>query len=412
MDDLLFLCHRIPYPPDKGDKIRSHQLLLRLLRRHRVHLGAFVDDPDDWRHVDHLRTLCADGDCRFVGLHPRLARLRALSGLLRGEPLTLPYYREPAMARWVAEIVREKPIRHIVVYSAAPAQFVLDGVPDGVRRLIDFVDVDSAKWQQYAEGRRGFWRWLYRREARTLRDFERRVARRFDRSFFVSPAEADQFRELAPESAGRIDYWVNGVDTDHFSPATAHPNPYGPEERVLLFTGAMDYWANADAVCWFADAVFPAVLEQVPRARFVIAGGRPTAAVRRLGERPGIRVTGRVPDMRPYLAHAWAAVAPLRIAQGIQNKILEAMAMARPVLATGKAMTGIALTPGLERWVADDADGLAQRAITLLGATDGERLRRESGMLGHELVLRGHVWARNLERLDAALGEGEGAERC
>lgn len=402
MDELLFLSHRIPYPPDKGDKIRSYHLLRHLAARHRLHLGTYIDDPRDWQHVPVVEKMCS-GQCCFVKIQPPRAKLRALSALLRGEPLTLPYYRRRQMADWVRNILNGHNIRYIVVYSSAPAQFVLEGVGPETRRIIDFVDVDSAKWQQYAQSRRGLMRWLYQREARTLLAYERRVAQSFDGSFFVSPAEADLFKGLAPESASRVDAWVNGVDADYFSPERSYPNPCPPGAAVMVFTGMMDYWANVDAVTWFADTVFPEVRRWVAEARFVIAGGKPTAAVRRLGERPGIEVTGRVPDMRPHLAHAKLAVVPMRIAQGIQNKVLEAMAMGLPVLATAKAMEGIDLPPGLERWVSDDPRGLAERAVTLLREPDGGA-GEESGRAGREWVLEHHVWAANLKRLDRLLG--------
>ncbi len=337
MDALLFLAHRIPYPPNKGDKIRSFHLLRHLARRYRVFLGAFVDDPDDWRHADALRELCAD--VHLVRLRPRLGRVLALRALLTGEPLSLPYFRSRSMRRWTDRILADKEVRRVFVFSSSMAQFVRHGT--GVRKVIDFCDVDSDKWRQYGRSARWPLSRLYARESRLLLGFERRVARDADAALFVSQAEAVLFRECAPDVVGRIHVLENGVDASYFSPDREYPDPYGAQGPVLVFTGAMDYWANVDAVRWFAVEVFPAVRRRVPDVRFFIVGSNPTDDVVRLGRIPGIVVTGRVDDVRPYLSHAVAAVAPLRLARGVQNKVLEAMAMAKPVIASSPALDGI-----------------------------------------------------------------------
>ncbi len=401
MADLLYLCHRIPYPPNKGDKIRSWHILEHLAARHRVHLGCFVDDPHDWRYVDRLREICADA--HFARLSPRLARLRSLAGLLDGRPLTLAYYRDRGLARWIARVLAEARPEGIVAFSSAMAQFVMPGAGGAAaaRRVIDFVDVDSEKWRAYAEKRRGLDRWIYAREARTLLAYERRVAAAFDASLFVSEAEAALFRRLAPETAARVGHMGNGVDCDYFSPAREYENPYWDEAGpVAVFTGAMDYWANVDAVCWFAETVFPLVQARVPGARFFIVGARPAPEVRRLGERDAaVVVTGRVPDVRPYLAHAAAVVAPLRIARGIQNKVLEAMAMAKATVATPEAAEGIAAEPEREILIADSSELFAEKLCRLFEEGDtggvGERARaRVAGSYG---------WAASLARLDEIL---------
>jgi sugar transferase (PEP-CTERM/EpsH1 system associated) len=181
------------------------------------------------------------------------------------------------------------------------------------------------------------------------------VARDYDASLFVSAPEAELFRTLAPESSAKIGHFSNGVDTDYFSPDTGHANPYAAGERALVFTGAMDYWPNVDAVQWFCDEVFPVLRQRVPDLRFYIVGSRPAPAVQALGQREGVTVTGTVPDVRPYIAHAAVAVAPLRIARGIQNKVLEAMAMATAVVVSPQALEGIDAEPGSELLLAEDA---------------------------------------------------------
>ncbi|MEO5346368.1 MAG: TIGR03087 family PEP-CTERM/XrtA system glycosyltransferase [Magnetococcus sp. YQC-9] len=400
MDELLFLAHRIPYPPKKGDKIRSYHLLRALASHYRIHLGAFVDDPEDLQHAATVADLCG-GEIRLVPLSLRIAKARALKGFLTGEPLTLPYYDHAAMRVWVAALLNRHPIRRVVVYSAAPAQFV-QSIDPSIRRVIDFVDVDSAKWAAYAEQRRGLARWLYRRESRKLLAAERAIAARFDAALFVSEPEAELFRQLAPESAYKTGYWENGVDLNFFSPLREYPNPYPPEDLPLVFTGAMNYWPNVDAVTWFARSVFPAIRERQPRARFVIVGGRPVQEVLKLRELPGITVTGDVPDVRPWVFWSKAAVAPLRIARGVQNKVLEAMALARPVLATNAAVEGIRLDSRLTRWVADTPEAWIEKGLALLAGEDDVG-GISCGALGRALVEEKYHWESNLARALAVI---------
>ncbi len=343
VNGLLFLAHRIPYPPDKGDKIRSYHLLRHLAERYRVHLGAFVDDPEDWQHAGTVEQLCAE--TRLVPLRPALARVRSLRGLLTGQALSLPYFHDRRMAAWVRSVLTRGDVRRVLVFSSAMAPYVLHERRPGLRRVLDFVDVDSDKWRQYAARKRWPLSAVYRREARALLRFERTAAREFDSSVFVSAAEAKLFRRLAPEAAQRVTHVENGVDTAFFAPDREYPDPYEGHRDTLVFTGAMDYWANVDAVTWFARELLPRIRGSWPEAQFTIVGSRPADAVRALDRLPGVTVTGRVPDVRPYLAWARAAVAPLRIARGIQNKVLEAMAMARPVIVTPEALDGLEYGP-------------------------------------------------------------------
>jgi sugar transferase (PEP-CTERM/EpsH1 system associated) len=411
MHNLLLLVHRIPFPPNKGDKVRSFHLLQHLARHYRVWLGTFVDDPDDGRHVDEVRRFCADVYC--APLEPRRAKLWSLRGLATGEPLTLPYYRHTGLQAWVDRVVAEQGIQRALVFSSSMAQYVRRPPYDRLRRVMDFVDVDSAKWAQYADGKPWPLSWIYRRESERLLAFERAVAQEFTASVFVTTEEAALFRRLAPEvPAERVIAVANGVDTDYFNPDRDYANPYPAAERVLVFTGAMDYWANVDAVEWFARTVFPDIYRAVPDSRFYIVGARPTAAVQQLATLPGVQVTGTVPDVRPYIVHAKFSVAPLRIARGVQNKVLEAMAMGKPVLATAAAMEGIgplgggSFTHPLEKGelggisVADAPAELAQQALALL-ADRAETERR--GRSNQAWVLRYYDWDRNLDRMLAVL---------
>jgi sugar transferase (PEP-CTERM/EpsH1 system associated) len=396
MRDLLFLAHRIPFPPDKGDKIRSFQIFRQLSRHYRVHLGCFVDDPWDWRYEAELRAAC--GECWIGRLDKRTAKLRSLKGLATGEPLTLGYYRDASLTEWVRDLVIGRRIARVFAYSSSMAQYAMAPWAGNVRRVFDFVDVDSEKWAQYAEGRAFPASRIYRREARTLGAFERRAAAASDATLFVSEAEAALFRRLAPDVAGRVRALGNGVDFGFFNPEGPYESPYPPEGRPIVFTGAMDYWANVDAVAWFAREAMPLVRRARPDAGFWIVGANPAPEVQALAALPGVAVTGRVPDVRPYLAHAAAAAAPLRLARGIQNKVLEAMAMAKVVIATPQAAEGIDAVPGRDLVVAEGAEALAGATVAALDP-GSYNTNREMGSRARALIVARYGWDATLAGL-------------
>ena len=232
-----------------------------------------------------------------------------------------------------------------------------------------------------------------------LLDTERRIAAAADASLFVSEVEAELFRNLAPDSARSIHALNNGVDFDFFNPDRGYADPYTGCGEVLAFTGQMDYWANVDAVTWFANDVLPRIRESVATANFWIVGASPTPAVKKLEELPGVCVTGRVPDIRPYIAHATAIVAPLRVARGVQNKVLEAMAMAKTVVATPQAVDGIDARPGHELCVAGDPNTMATTVVDMLRRGD----RGAFGKQARARVLASYGWGAHLACLNTIL---------
>ncbi|MDR7295170.1 sugar transferase (PEP-CTERM/EpsH1 system associated) [Pelomonas aquatica] len=392
---VLYLVHRLPYPPNKGDKVRSYHLLKHLAARHEVHLGSFIDDPDDEQHLPRVRELCAG--LHVARLHPRTAKLLSLRGLASGEPLSLPYYRDAGLQAWVDETAARVGFDAVVVFSGVMAQYTR-GLK-GVKTLVDFVDVDSAKWRDYAPEHAWPMSWLYRREFTKLLGFEQRVAREAECSFFVTDNEVALFRELSPGQPLRLAALGNGVDADVFAPDPARASPFAAGELPLVFTGAMDYWPNIDAVTWFATDMLPALRERFPALRFHIVGRSPAPAVRALAG-DAVNVTGTVPDVRPYLQHAAAVVAPLRLARGIQNKVLEAMAMARPVVAAGscvKAITADAL-PGL--LPADAAAGYVEHVAAWLADPAAADM---AGRGARDFVLGAYSWDAHLAGLDRHL---------
>jgi sugar transferase (PEP-CTERM/EpsH1 system associated) len=398
MQDLLFLSQRIPYPPDKGDKTRSYHFLRHLCERHRVHLGCFVDDPADQVHLPVLRdmvaSLCA------LPLDRRWGTLRSLRGLATGQALSLPYYYDRRMARWVRQVLGTVRPSMAFLFSSPVAQYLdFADLTKPARVVMDFCDVDSVKWRQYADRRRGPMAWIYRREALRLLAFERAVAEGADASLFVSAPECALFRSLAPESGDAVHVVENGLDADYFSPGHRFPSPYGDKGPVAVFTGAMDYWPNIDAVQWFVAEVLPRLRHGVPAARFFIVGSNPAPEVRALAAAEGVTVTGRVPDVRPYLSHAGVVVAPLRTARGIQNKVLEGMSMARPVVATPQAHEGIEAEDGRHLLVAGDGESFAAAIQRLFAGSGDDAL----GPAARRRVLELYDWPSRFRRLDRLL---------
>jgi len=389
MRDILFLAHRIPYPPDKGDKIRSWNVLQHLASRHRVHLCAFVDDPDDVRGVARLEGICASVFWR--PLSPRLARLRSLTSFLSGAPLTQGYFGDMRFRAGVDGIIARHKPSLFYIFSSAMAPYVAHH--HGARVIIDMVDVDSEKWRQYAQTSSGLARLIYAREGRLLLALERRAAAAADAVIFVSRAESELFRRLVPEAASRTGYVDNGVDIDHFSPSLTFPNPFG-DRPAIVFTGAMDYRPNVAAMTWFVGQVLPRLRAHPTAPCLWIVGSKPSRAVRALAGRD-VRVTGWVPDVRPYLSHARAVVAPLQIARGIQNKVLEAMAMGAAVVVTPQAREGLDRCRDDELLTAGTPVAFADAVSRVLEGEAGQ-----IGARARACVIRDYGWAKSFAALD------------
>ena len=394
MKDLLFLAHRIPYPPDKGEKIRSFNILRHLAGSYRVHLGCLMAEPDELPHLETLRTWCAT--VCGVPMNRSLQTLNAVARLRPGRPLMLDYYRLPALRQWVAQTRAAHKIAVDLVSTVAMMPYA-EIAPAPVT-MLDAMDIDSEKWTAYAKGAALPMRHVWAREGRTLLAYERRAALRADATLFVSPAETARFAQLAPEATARLHAVENGVDLDRFAPGQQFQTPFTGKGPHVVFTGHMDYWPNADAVQWFASDVLPGLRAVHPNLVFHIVGANPGPAVQALAARPGVNVTGRVPDVRPYVAHAAVCVAPLRMARGIQNKVLEAMAMARPVVASPQAFEGVRATPGRDLLV---ADGPAATIDAILSVLEGHHAAL--GAAARACMEHGYAWSATLAPLDDIL---------
>jgi len=384
MKRLLFIAHRVPYPPDKGERVRAFHEIRALAEHFRVTVAALAHTPADVQAAHELKRWCERVITARAG--GRAGLLRGAAALLRGKSVTEGYFHSRRLARSLTDEAANGPFDVIVAYSSSALPYAL-AVPARAR-VADLVDADSAKWAAYAQSARWPKSWLYRREARGVGRLEQRALQACDAVVLVSRAEAEAL-DLASDKVIAVG---NGVDTDTFQPQ-ARPQDGPP---TLVFTGTMDYRPNVEGVCWFAEEIWPALRRARPDLRLAIVGRDPALAVRRLAETPGVDVTGSVPDVRPYLARATLAVAPLLMARGIQNKVLEAMAMGRAVVASPAALEGLEVQPSAEVIEAQAADEWQREILDLL---ENDARRQPIEQAARSCVERRYTWEARLKPL-------------
>jgi sugar transferase (PEP-CTERM/EpsH1 system associated) len=398
MAEILFLVHRAPWPPDRGDRIRSWHMFEALAKLAPVHVAALADNAADAALAhEKMAPLCKSLAIEVRNVSRPLALAQAV---LHREPVSNRLFHSAALAEHVGALLALGTVSHIVAFSGQMAQYLPAGFHGPV--IMDFVDVDSAKFGTYAEqDKRQPLQWVHQREAGKLAAYEAEVARTVDASLFVSEAEAALFRSRSRLGANKVHAVENGIDTAKFDPSlTLEPVATG-QGPLAIFTGQMDYRPNIDAVRWFATDILPLIREHHPAARFAIVGRAPTDEVRALEKLPGVTVTGEVPDVRPWLAVADVVVAPLLLARGVQNKLLEAMAMARPVIASASAAEGIDAAPGDHLLVADDAQAMAAAVCSLF---DDPAAAAKMGAAARERMIARYGWDARLAPLGQLLG--------
>lgn len=408
MSEILFISHRIPFPPDRGDKIRSHHIVKRLARMAPLHIATFADDDMDMAEEVELATLARS--YKLV----RRAKPMALAGmqaLAARQPVSLTAFHDAALAAYVERVIAKHPISAIYVFSGQMGQYVPASFKGRV--IADFVDVDSAKFEAYAAKKHPAFRWIQSREARILRDEEARLAARADVSLLISTAEAELFASrLSPQERELADIRVlaNGIDSDWFDPVRVET-----ESRLrafpyprLIFTGQMDYAPNVEAALRAATRILPLVRQKFPDASLHIVGRKPAPEVIAQHEVGGCNVWGRVDDIRPWLKAADMALIPLNIARGVQNKVLEAMAMCLPTVLTPGAATGIGADNSKQLAIAETDEALAAAAIKLL---EDPRRARIKGLAARNFVCEAADWQSALAPLADIVGVTRRATR-
>jgi sugar transferase (PEP-CTERM/EpsH1 system associated) len=386
---IFYICRRVPFPPDRGDKIAAFNQIRRLAGRHEMHVFCLGDGVQDLANISGLQAYAKS--VTAVPVDEFTIKLRALKALLTGRPLSVAALNETRLHEAIHTKFAALRPDLIIVYSCNMAQFA-QHFPD-VPRIMHFGDLDSLKWRQYAERSNMPLNWIYAIEAQRLLGYERHVAKSFSHALVHTEIERHDFERLIPGVP--VTVVGNGVDLDYFRPAGGVKKP-----ASMVFTGVMDYRPNIDAVVWFCDEILPIIQAEIPAAKFTICGSRPAAAVRRLAKRRGVTVTGWVPDARPYLDRAEIFVAPLRMGRGVQNKVLEGLAMGLPCVASTAAWRGTVIADGHGILAADEPREFAGHVLDLL--RNGGR-RAEMAHKARDAAEANYHWEVQMARLDEVI---------
>lgn len=386
---IFFICQRVPFPPDRGDKIPTHHQIAHLARDHEVHVFCLADGKEDLDNVPGAQRVATT--VTAFPFTPASTKLRALGALLTGDSLSVAAFSYEHLHQAIKAKFMELKPDIVIVYSCNVAQYA-EHFP-GVPRVMQFCDLDSLKWAQYAKRSRWPMNWVFGLEHRRLLAYERKIAADFDHSTVCTDVELRDFNQLIPDQP--VSVLANGVDLDYFRSEGASKIP-----GRMIFTGVMDYPPNIDAVVWFTTEVLPLIRTKMQHASFVICGSKPVEQVQQLAKLSGVEVTGRVPDIRPYMDSAEVFVGPLRMARGVQNKVLEALSMGLPCVTTTLAWRGTVVPQGQGIATADNPDSFCDAVLKLL---QEDLYRKTQGSLGRRAAEQYYAWKSQLESLDNAL---------
>ena len=396
---IIFLAQRVPFPPNKGEKIRTFNQLKHLAeQQHKISVCAPIEQPEDVKYFQAL----ADKYCETITNHTLTAKpVRLLKGLIKGQALSVANFYVNELQHKFDYILQQENFDVVICTSSAMAEYIyksksIEKLENKPLLLMDFMDLDSDKWRQYAQTSNWPMKWIYQREASILANYEQKITHDFDTSFFIADAEVDLFYSRC-NNAGKVLTMGNGMDTNAFIPATISPENEAP---VFLFTGVMDYKPNIDAVVWFVEEVWPSIFANYNKARFIIAGMNPSSAVNELTNITGIEVTGFVDDILPYYHQSDYFVAPFRLARGVQNKVLQAFACGLPVISTSMGAEGIDCIQDEHILIANnDVDFL--RAVETLENDQVFRATIKKNALS--LIHEQYSWQGKLQVLDEVL---------
>jgi sugar transferase (PEP-CTERM/EpsH1 system associated) len=393
---ILYLCHRIPYPPNKGDKIRSFNEVRFLSQTCTIDLIAFADQPEDLQYAAELRKYCRR--VKIFPLSKRAAKLKGIISLISGRSISQGYFYsgnfQNVFNRWTGSEHYDS----VICFSSPMAEYIFRSKKkfnDIAGTLVmDFCDLDSDKWSQYSAATSFPLTLVYKKESERLLDFEIKINNVFHKSVFVSEKEAELFKKYYSE-AKNIQIIPNGVDYEFFDPekvviSQSFPSP------MLVFSGAMDYYANVDGVLWFADKILPEIRKKIADVKFYIVGSNPDPKLMALEKDNSITVTGFVKDIREYYKAADVCVIPLRIARGVQNKVLEAMSMKKAIVSTTQAVQGIRGDVKGILAIEDDPVKFAMNTVELL---NDKMKKKKLAIAARSFVIQNYDWNKNLREL-------------
>jgi sugar transferase (PEP-CTERM/EpsH1 system associated) len=397
---ILFISHRVPFPPNKGEKIRTfHQLKHLKELGHHIHLFSPYEDKTELAHFNELRgTWCTSVEAS--PLKPKAMRL--LMGLVKGQPMSVANFYDKTLQQKFDQFLFGNSVDAIICSASSVAEYIFKStdLPTLDKKpllIMDFMDVDSDKWGQYQQSSSFPMSMVYAREQRLLAKYEKKIVKKFDASYLIAQAEVTLFNQNVMQS-DKVHVMGNGLDTTVFyPPKIKHPNP----APVFLFTGVMDYKPNEDAVIWFVNTCWPSIITQHPNAKFVIAGMNPSADINQLANDKSIEVTGFVDDILPYYHQADIFVAPFRLARGVQNKVLQAFACALPVISTPMGAEGILCQADQDILIASTPVEFITQANQLIAQP---KLAESIGQSALQIIKQHYSWQGQLQPLVNLLG--------
>lgn len=390
---ILYVCHRFPFPPKRGGKIRPFNMIRHFTDMgHSVTVCSLARSRAEAEEGRGIAAHCARYEMGMVRNPVQVARM--IVRLPTVVPSSMGFFYSPDLADRIRALIDREKFDLIFVHCSSVAQYVED--VQGIPKIMDFGDMDSQKWLEYARYKPFPLSLGYRLEGAKMLRAEKRLARRFDICTATTRAEWETLRGYG--AAADTDWFPNGVDSQYFCPGD---DPY--EADTISFVGRMDYYPNQECMFDFCANTLPLIRRDRPGVKLLIVGADPSPRVQKLSELPGVTVTGSVPDVRPFVRRSALMVAPLNIARGTQNKILEAMAMGVPVVTSAVAAGGVDANAEEHFLVARSPAEYAQAVLRIL-SDRGERDRL--AIAGRARMLTHHNWANSMKRLDAIV------ERC
>lgn len=383
---ILFVCHRFPFPPTRGGKIRPFNIIKHLNQNHEVFVASLARTPEEAEAGEGIAPHCASYQVRVV--NPVAAWARMLLRLPTPGPSSMGYFYSPDLARDIQKLIAQHDFDLMFVHCSSVAPYLADVT--GTRKILDFGDMDSQKWLTYARFKNPLLAPLYWLEGKKLEAAEKALAKRFSLCSCTTKAELETLQGYNIDNPS--DWFPNGVDLDFFQPSH---NAYDPDQ--ICFIGRMDYYPNIQTMKQFVEKTLPLIHAERPQTKLSIVGASPVAEVRALAQTNGVTVTGTVSDVRLYVTNAALCVAPLEIARGTQNKILESLAMGVPVVTSSQAAGGVDAVPGEHFLVADDPSATATAVLRLL---DDPAERQRLAAAGRSRMETHHSWAGSMARLD------------
>lgn len=386
---ILFVCHRFPYPPKRGGKIRPFNIIRHLSKSHEVTVASLARSALEAKEGEGLADYCKEYKVSIIS--PVTAAIGMCKALLQGRPLSMGYFYSSELKKQILEELSNVPFDLIFVHCSSVAQYIED--VHWVPKVIDFGDMDSKKWQIYSKYKKFPMSIIYALEGRRLEMAEKSLANKFNLGTCTTLSEK---KTLDSYDVGIPSAWFpNGVDSEYFAPSQ---EPYEPNS--MCFIGRMDYYPNQEGIIDFCQKILPSIKEKCPSVTLKIIGADPSREIHDLAKIPGVTVTGSVPDVRPFVHSSAVNVVPLNIARGTQNKILESLAMGVPTVTTSQAATGVDAIDEKHFLVASNHREFASSVLRLL-SSPAERMRFSEA--GRQRMIEKHNWSNSMTKLDSIL---------